>query len=218
MSRSICCVEADGADAAGSYLRSAEALWRSSVRRSSSTFSARACAVASASRARRPRPSLALAAAFSSAAACAIGPPCLACWGVVSAHLLLGLLVSCQNQAGRFTVVTAVTASLHSGRFWVQSLASNTISTHVRPIAVVMDPAVTYPFCFIVHQTKTKDRSCRIQPHICWPYLLEVGVQESRRKAQRLPMLGTHTALQFIHRKTPLQHSTKHLFLPTCEV
>ena len=53
------------------HLSSAEALWRCRVRRSSSTFSARACALASASFKRRPSPSLALAAAFSSAATCA---------------------------------------------------------------------------------------------------------------------------------------------------
>ena len=52
------------------YLSSAEARWRSRVRRSSSTLSARACALASASFTLFPSPSLALAAAFSSAAAC----------------------------------------------------------------------------------------------------------------------------------------------------
>lgn len=65
----ICYNRSDCIGEAG-YLSSAEARWRSRVRRSSSTLSARACALASASFTLFPSPSLALAAAFSSAAAC----------------------------------------------------------------------------------------------------------------------------------------------------
>ena len=118
MSNVTCYAQADVAHAGNSsYLSSAEALWRSSVRRSSSTFSARACAVASASRARRPSPSLALAAAFSSAAACAKCPPnCLGCWGACHCPPVAWVARVLSVPSSLVTlIVGAVTASLQLG-------------------------------------------------------------------------------------------------------